>query len=729
MINTMYQEKSGQYVKKHADLTISASIEEKCKKIGFIKLDLSELILGVSQKWFSISDCPDKKASICMSVKFTSMGEAGIDNTSEASGHSGISFGTEGDYSGSLANENESLETDEEGKKRPKSKKPPLKKRPESENSTNTENLAFLKVLQKENSQLKAEKEEIKTQFMLFTEKSKKERDQYCEYAEKIEKEMDEIKLENKKLRTKCEENEENLDVWVKKFEEVADDLEKQKNRYNHAEKRKLKDQIKTLKKNDYEREEQLIKSSKTIEELLIEKQILSQKWENLCTVNENLAKTNEKLLFDLEEAKKGPETKDLSQTLPEGKTKKAQQQISQLKKELQQAHEEIEDLRTKTTESILKISQLKINHGKAENILKEKIRELEFLLSDKNEEYNELSQRLEEEIQTTGLLQRKTITDKEETDDKVAKLTQSLKEVEGQKESLEESFIKNQRLNDKNKADPSSFAKLEGTIAVNQKEIAKLQSVIKEKDKKIEELTSLYSKTRSEYDSLQDHFSAAKNSEFSDPAVSILTEKNLFLEKKIQENEELFGEEKRKMEDYANVLEKESEILENKYKSQIKQNENKIDELMGEVFSLKEKLEKTEEIHEPKPRNTIEFVTVMQNESNKQSLEMLKIQLSEAENNLNKTIEELRTSEQKNQEFKLVIAKKDLEKDILHNKYKDAQNQLRDFSNEFTQLEVELFKVNERFGQALNSNNELENELQDIKEQIFKAIENRNKR
>jgi hypothetical protein len=33
-----------------------------------------------------------------------------------------------------------------------------LKKRPESENSTNTENLAFLKVLQKENSQLKARK-------------------------------------------------------------------------------------------------------------------------------------------------------------------------------------------------------------------------------------------------------------------------------------------------------------------------------------------------------------------------------------------------------------------------------------------------------------------------------------------------------------------------------------------------------------------------------------------
>jgi hypothetical protein len=57
-----------------------------------------------------------------MSVKFTSMGEAGIDNTSEASGHSGISFGTEGDYSGSLANENESLETDEEGKKDQKAK-------------------------------------------------------------------------------------------------------------------------------------------------------------------------------------------------------------------------------------------------------------------------------------------------------------------------------------------------------------------------------------------------------------------------------------------------------------------------------------------------------------------------------------------------------------------------------------------------------------------------------
>ena len=60
--------------------------------------------------------------------------------------------------------------------------------------------------------------------------------------------------------------------------------------------------------------------------------------------------------------------------------------------------------------------------------------------------------------------------------------------------------------------------------------------------------------------------------------------------------------------------------------------------------------------------------------------------------------------------------ANSDLEKENTLQKYREAQEKLREYSSQYTMMEVELYKINERFGQTLNLNNDLEIQLQLLK-------------
>lgn len=64
-------------------------------------------------------------------------------------------------------------------------------------------------------------------------------------------------------------------------------------------------------------------------------------------------------------------------------------------------------------------------------------------------------------------------------------------------------------------------------------------------------------------------------------------------------------------------------------------------------------------------------------------------------------------------------LASVEMERDVLIQKYKEAQERLRQYSQQYTELEVEFYKINERFGQTINAQNELELEIVHLRQQV----------
>lgn len=720
MINTMYQEKSGDYIRKPAELSILAYVEKKgSKKIGSFKIDLAEAIPGISQKFFQILECPDKKASVCISVKCTSLGDGTIvDNVSESSMNSGISMGTEGDFSGNL------FDSVEEEGKRPisSSSKPPLmKKRTEStEQGGNTDEVAMVKVLQKENSALKKDKEEAKIQLNIFLEKMKKEREQYCEHVERLEGEIDVAGKKVKKIRNKYKIAKESVQNNYAKLEEVNNEMEEYKLRYNHLEKKKMRDQIKTLTGENYEIKEKVVQMSREIADLREEKAMFS-------AIADEFKMKNEKLLKEFESFKEETDSNRESvveASLPQNNyRKKTKDHMNKLKNELKVAQEEIEELRAVQTDWILKAQQQKIAFGAIENSLKEQVRKLEFDLREKNEEITEVNLRLEEEIHNSKQFERKTITEKVEIEDKVVKLSKNLEAVACEKEIIHQNYIEIQRKHDRTKnADMGAVTILEGTLVLSQKEVARLEETVKLKENRISQLEMLNEKLENELSRLNEHIKTISATDLSDPASASL-EKIAFLEEKLTESEISHDKAREKLLENIKVLEKQLEISDAKHKDLLKIYEEKIDTITFENIMLKSQSK------EVKTETSAEFISAMTEETFKEKLDELTGFLLESEKKSENLSENLKELEEKCQEGKLLLAKKDLEKENLQGKYREAQEQLREYSSQYTVLEVELYKINERFGQALNSNNELENQIQDIKEKVFNMMLHKKKR
>ncbi|OMJ83516.1 hypothetical protein SteCoe_15548 [Stentor coeruleus] len=720
MINTMYQEKSGNYVKKIAELTIQAHIDKKGKKkLGKVKIDLASIGESSDHQSYPIIDCIDKKANISASIKFTPIGEATIvDTISEISKYSGVSMGTNGDYSGPLFHEN-SFEAEPNNSpllKPPKTSRFRQQREKSQEISVSFDNIALIKILQKENNQIKAEKEEVKFQLELVSKRTAEERNKYCDYVSILEKELDELKPSYNKLQNKNERFREKNKELKSRIDEISLEIEEYKVRYNHAEKKKLKDEIKTLRIQVKEVENEKNKALMHAEEVLDAKKQIEVYFNNLKDINAKLTKdlenTRDELINNCEQ--------NLEQSTPQANfKKKTQESINILKRELKEAQEENEDLREQQTELITQLQQSKITHGNAEEVLKDQIRKLENELSDKKEEIIEINIRLEEEILNSRKFERKTITTKEETEEKVTKLNQNLKELNSEKNLLEASYISFQRKLDTNRTaiDPSIIAKLEGTIVSNQKEIIKLNGYIKEKDKIINDIKTAKERLENENSLLNEHLNGVKISEFSDPAVTALNDQIDYLEKKISEIESSYDEERSELLNQISILEKELEILEENKKEVILSFENKINSLNVENKLISER------VTEPRASTSQKFVNSMNEENYKQKIELLKIQILESKNYANKLSDEVKINEQKYMESKLLMSKKNLEKENMQIKYREAQEQLREYSAQYTILEVELYKINERFGQSLNRNIELENEIQDIKEQVYSLL------
>ena len=140
---------------------------------------------------------------------------------------------------------------------------------------------------------------------------------------------------------------------------------------------------------------------------------------------------------------------------------------------------------------------------------------------------------------------------------------------------------------------------------------------------------------------------------------------------------------------------------------------------LNDQVRTLEARLQRyTEDTEDEKAEYTRKI------DSLEQLLETARAQLRKRPTDRSPTQEEPATEpnrdvEKRYVEAKMSLASVEMERDVLIQKYKEAQERLRQYSQQYTELEVEFYKINERFGQTINAQNELELEIVHLRQQV----------
>jgi len=282
MMNTMYQEKSGVFLQKSANLQIFAQTEsKKSQKVGEVKLNLVDYMNEpLVQKFFPISGCGDKKAKVSLSIKGRLLGETFTENASDASGGSlNVSEDEKSHYSEHETSLEKNLY-----------KKPPVFKghtETTSEEKQRIVNLtAKVSMLEKENQQVRSEKEDTKLQLKLLIENSQKERQKFCEHSLKLDETVEELKHSNKKLEKKVQKKNEKLRKQKKDFLEANEEVQTLKSKFTETEKLKLLEVLKGKNRENFELKEEIEQLRNLMEIHENEKEILENAKNQMQSLN-----------------------------------------------------------------------------------------------------------------------------------------------------------------------------------------------------------------------------------------------------------------------------------------------------------------------------------------------------------------------------------------------------------------------------------------------------------
>ena len=723
MINTLYQSKTGEYQKKNAVLSIIALIDNgTTKKVGKVTINLSNFVeKSLFNEFITIAECGDKKAKVCVSVKGKIVTDNVSDNTSEASGNSAASIGSE-DLSNSLFREQD-LGLEEEKSKSIvlNNKKPPIPRKgseskildikviePE-ENTRYADIKASNSLLEKENQQLKIEKEDLILQIKHKNEESIKERENYFFLSNKLDLQIESLKSENSKLTTKLKNKKEKLAKALKDYQDLSEDNEKLKKNFSSFEKVKFLDDLKTSKKLIQDLKEKEIKLAKDLEYALNDKEISDNSREQMQDLN--LKYKSE--IVTLKKTIKEQQEFFLSK-VPDDQLnykKKIEGIVNDLKSEIKDLANERDEGLGKQTQMISEIQRLKRDLLLKEDKLQDVIRKFNFQLEEKSLEIENLNERLEEEIKNSKKLERKTFTEKEELDGKLKKLNNKVSNLANQKEAVEKSLKEQEKtfLRNRSETEPSLLEKLQKSVNLYQSEVQRLKGIIAKKDKENNDLNEKVFELENEL-LLINKIETAPESDKD----ALFTEQIKILKEKIKVMTSAFDTEKDKLNEKIKESEKKLELSVQNAKEAQKRYESQISNLKVEIISLQH--------NETKP-NSVEYVTDMKEESLTQLIEMKKIENKELKSLLLNLREELKASEKKYMNLKVGQANFDLEKENIIKQYRDAQEMLKQCSENYNLIEIEFYRINEKFGQTLNSNNQLENENQILKSQIYQLL------
>jgi DNA repair exonuclease SbcCD ATPase subunit len=387
MINTLYLEKSGKFQRKKAQLTVQAIVENKgTKKVGTLSLNISDYSASpLNNKPFALEGCPDKNARIIISVRAQALGEAtAADNMSEASGVTGFSMGTEGDFQGNLFNEQDlgGFEDDQPKVIMGSHGKPPLvrpgmmklpdsgpvnpmkiaeamdnqrmKLEEESSAVKTSELKASVQILEKENLQLKSEKDDLKVQLSISLEKSKKERENYFEHMKKLDAEIESLKKKNESLNERVGRRDEKIASLKKENENMLSDMKdlEKKESGGTEEKEKTKAEIDRLKRKLEESDRKLREAFKDLEKLKDEKHTLESNNGQLNVVVSQLRADIENLRHDLSESRDAISVRGSHEDLAfENYKKKTEALINNYKRDIKTLEHEREEALSRQTD------------------------------------------------------------------------------------------------------------------------------------------------------------------------------------------------------------------------------------------------------------------------------------------------------------------------------------------------------------------------------------------
>ena len=757
MINTLYQEKSGQFQRKKAVLTVQAIIEDKgMKKVGSVSLNISDYYNnGVSNATFPIEACPDKTATINISIRSQALGEATIaDNMSDASGMTGFSMGTEGDYQGNLFVEQDLAGFEEESvapKIIPGSHgKPPLvrgpfmkmpdgpvnpmkiaeamdfqRQRTEDDNSIAkiTELKAQIQLLEREGLQLKSEKDDLKVQLGIALEKSKKERENYFEHMKNLDTEIENSKSSNESLKERLGRRDEKIKSLKESNDSLLSDLKalEQNNLGYSEEKEKLKLENDKFKAKVYEYEQGIEKLRKELNSIKDEKINIENSNQQLQHANSQLKREVDQLRIEMSESRENPSAKgpENDATFEQYK-KKTDSIINNYKREIKSLEHEREDALSKQTDMTFELQKAKKEITEIDEKYRQQLLKSEKTTDSLKEENLELKQKLDEELQSRRVIERKSTIEKTDSENKFSRLMQSYQEIKAKKEMLEQTLNYYERQLHKKQND------YENDVMNNKKLIEKNENLehklhkykeeCSNKNKELEELSSVKESLEQENFTLREHLKTATTTEFSDPANIILQDQLEAVQAKLRSNEQIFAKEKSSLNEKLKILENQISILEKKKKDITESYENQVHKLTVENSMLKDQISELKLQSPGKSLTSNELMAEMQKESHNQTLQLMKIDLNELKSKYADIQEEYKSLEKKYVDAKMGWANADLEKENIVQKYRDAQEQLRDYSAQYTIMEVEMYKINERFGQTLNMNNELEMENNSLK-------------
>ena len=326
MINTLYQKKAGNYMEKKADLTVMAIIDGKgSKSIGGLHLNISDYQSApLTRQTFKLEKSPDRYSSITVSIRCRSLGEPApvTDNMSDASGDSGVSFGTEGDYNGPPLFEQDLSGFEEETKVLPgsqgrppaliKSQKsggdPPRGPEPRSTKRTEPqvqELQAQLSLLEREKASLHGEKTEIQTHYAALIESSKKDREKLMEHIKSLDAQIEEVSSLTDTYKSKLEFTEEDNRKLLQNKKELLSALKKQENALKDAQLtiEKLTTDNEKLSKTVEQTEDRLKSVQRKLSDSVCEQTKQDSALIQLQTENDSLRSTLEQLRKDLSEA------------------------------------------------------------------------------------------------------------------------------------------------------------------------------------------------------------------------------------------------------------------------------------------------------------------------------------------------------------------------------------------------------------------------------------------
>mmetsp|Transcript_27185 Transcript_27185/g.48813 ORF Transcript_27185/g.48813 Transcript_27185/m.48813 type:complete len:822 (-) Transcript_27185:1648-4113(-) len=741
MLNTLYQKKSGDWIPKKAVLTVKADVEgHGSKRVGKCSLNLTEYReRGLSMQQFSLDSSFDKFSKIVISIRATPLGEAGIpDNMSDVSGGSGFSMGTEGDYTGPVLGHDQDLSGFEDDKKvlpgsmgrPPAIIRQPAQRMPAFMGPINPQKIsetissqaqaadrtvveqkmkefkAQLSLLERENSQLKAEKDELKLQVNFYEDNQSKGRERFDEQVGSLEKALKDSETAKARMKELIAKYKDELQKQERVKQEMVSELEKmeQTAMNQSAEKDKVMNELSTLRQQVSELKENVSGLTRESSLLKKDKARLEGEVKELGNSNEQLQGSLQRLRTELAESReslsaRGSETDEAFLTYK----RKTESIINQLKAQVNEAEQGRQDAIDKHARVISEIKQFQQQISKSEKEHAGIVGKLEAELQELREDNSDLITRIEEEKAGKAQLEKKFNGIISDFESKLQRMEQAREAAAAQKNQIEVAYAELEKKLKTQKpveGESASSQLLKQRLDAAENEISRLKKLLADREAELTESSRKQERLDQYLAEMRQQLKKATSSGV-DSTSSILQEQVRSLEAKLADTEYSYSVENSQLQDRVAQLETELEVLDKQKKQQITQLERELQRY---------------KVASPQKSGSLSDENT---ESLKQALQLARMENSDLKDELHKLETEAKRAEQFLLETKMIRANSELENDTLQQKYREAQERMREFSSQYTTMEVELYKVNERFGQMINMNNELELEVVRLRKEL----------